>query len=128
MIGWMNNWDYANQIPTRPWRSAVSLAREVSLATVGGRPALVQAPVLPAAGLTAPFFELGQPAELDSGSLDIPVAQVDAALIIRAEFQSGTAERFGLRLGQAGRDGGTEIYYQPLSGELVVDRTRSGNT
>jgi fructan beta-fructosidase len=128
MIGWMNNWDYANQIPTWPWRSAMSLAREVSLATVGGRPALVQAPVLPAAGLPAPFFGLGQPAELDNGSLDIPVAQVDAALIIRAEFQFGTAEPFGLRLGQAGRDGGTEIYYQPLSGELVVDRTRSGNT
>ena len=23
-IGWMNNWNYANQIPTSPWRSAMS--------------------------------------------------------------------------------------------------------
>ncbi|WP_442853118.1 hypothetical protein [Arthrobacter sp. MA-N2] len=21
MIGWMNNWDYANSLPTSPWRS-----------------------------------------------------------------------------------------------------------
>ena len=42
MIGWMNNWDYANQIPTSPWRSPMSLPRELSLATVGGCTRLVQ--------------------------------------------------------------------------------------
>lgn len=26
-IGWMNNWDYANFIPTSPWRSAQSVPR-----------------------------------------------------------------------------------------------------
>ncbi|NOS91370.1 MAG: hypothetical protein HOP30_05580 [Cyclobacteriaceae bacterium] len=32
MIGWVNNWTYGNQIPTSPWRSAMSLPRELSLA------------------------------------------------------------------------------------------------
>ena len=45
MIGWMNNWQYANQVPTSPWRSAMSVPREVELRTVDGRPQLVQAPV-----------------------------------------------------------------------------------
>ena len=31
MIGWMNNWDYANELPTAPWRSSMTLAREVRL-------------------------------------------------------------------------------------------------
>ena len=31
MVGWANNWTYGNQIPTSPWRSAMSLPRELSL-------------------------------------------------------------------------------------------------
>ncbi len=30
-IGWMNNWDYAEQVPTRPWRGAMSLPRELAV-------------------------------------------------------------------------------------------------
>ena len=129
MIGWMNNWDYANQIPTWPWRSPMSLAREVSLAIVGGQPALIQNPVLPATALPAPFFEISEPTGITNSALDIPAGRSEAALIIRAEFGSVTAERFGFVLGAgaAGHDGGTEIYYEASTGELVVDRTRSGN-
>ena len=42
MIAWMNNWEYANQIPTSPWRSPMSLAREISLHTSDGNLRLVQ--------------------------------------------------------------------------------------
>ena len=47
MIGWMNNWQYGADTPTSGWRSAMSLVREVSLATRGGRVVLVQAAVDP---------------------------------------------------------------------------------
>lgn len=30
-IGWMSNWDYANQVPTETWRSASTIARELKL-------------------------------------------------------------------------------------------------
>lgn len=30
-IGWVNNWNYANDIPTSPWKSAMSLPRELQL-------------------------------------------------------------------------------------------------
>jgi len=30
-IGWMGNWDYAQQVPTSPWRSAMTLPRELQL-------------------------------------------------------------------------------------------------
>ena len=42
MIAWMNNWDYANQIPTGQWRSAMALPRELTLETINGKPKLVQ--------------------------------------------------------------------------------------
>jgi fructan beta-fructosidase len=30
-LGWMSNWQYANEAPTFPWRSAMSIPRELSL-------------------------------------------------------------------------------------------------
>ncbi|WP_340064591.1 glycoside hydrolase family 32 protein [Ascidiimonas aurantiaca] len=30
-IGWMNNWNYAEKVPTHPWRGAMTLPRELSL-------------------------------------------------------------------------------------------------
>jgi sucrose-6-phosphate hydrolase SacC (GH32 family) len=48
MIGWASNWSYARDTPTAPWRSAMSLVREVELVRTGdGRLRLAQTPVLP---------------------------------------------------------------------------------
>ncbi|GAB3281066.1 glycoside hydrolase family 32 protein [Microbacterium lacusdiani] len=50
MVGWASNWLYAEETPTGPWRSAMSLVREMSLVRrADGTLALAQAPVLPAA-------------------------------------------------------------------------------
>lgn len=35
-IGWMNNWQYANQVPTEKWRGAATLPRELRLEKVEG--------------------------------------------------------------------------------------------
>ena len=45
MLGWMNNWDYANNIPTNPWRSAMALPREVKLTQTPDGPRLTQSAV-----------------------------------------------------------------------------------
>lgn len=37
MIGWMNNWSYAGDVPCTLWRSAFTLPRELKLALVGGQ-------------------------------------------------------------------------------------------
>ncbi len=36
-IAWMSNWDYAKEVPTSPWRSAMTLPRELSLERVGAK-------------------------------------------------------------------------------------------
>ena len=40
MIGWMNNWQYAGDVPCSPWRSAMTLPRELSLKEYDGKPLL----------------------------------------------------------------------------------------
>lgn len=44
-IGWVNNWNYANTIPTTPWKSAMSLPRNLSVKQVDHQWVLVQKPV-----------------------------------------------------------------------------------
>lgn len=45
-IGWMNNWQYAGAVPVSPWRSAMSLARKMSLYEKEGNLLLKQEPVI----------------------------------------------------------------------------------
>ncbi|WP_018922823.1 glycoside hydrolase family 32 protein [Salsuginibacillus kocurii] len=45
MIAWMSNWQYANVVPTDPWRSAMSLPRQLELHRIEGEEVLVQTPV-----------------------------------------------------------------------------------
>ena len=40
MIGWMNNWQYAGDVPCSPWRSAMTLPRELTLSEYNGKPLL----------------------------------------------------------------------------------------
>ena len=71
-IGWMNNWSYANQIPTSPWRSATSVPRELALRTIDGSPRLVQQPVRELRSLrSGPSYHLGRRA-IQPGSWTVP--------------------------------------------------------
>jgi fructan beta-fructosidase len=40
LIGWMNNWLYGEQVPCSPWRSAMTLPRELKLIEYENRPIL----------------------------------------------------------------------------------------
>jgi fructan beta-fructosidase len=134
IIGWMNNWDYANQLPTAPWRSSMTLARELRLTAVNGSARLIQQPVLaaPGAGGERPASQeqLNTGAfELRNSARRLPDAVPGSAQIIEAEMLPGSAERVEFRLFGSG-DGSERavLSYNTASARLILDRTRSGNT
>jgi sucrose-6-phosphate hydrolase SacC (GH32 family) len=45
-IAWMNNWDYAKEIPANPARGSMTIPRELSLVTIDGKVSLLQKPVI----------------------------------------------------------------------------------
>lgn len=49
LTGWMSNWLYAQQLPTAPWRGAMTLPRELRLTNLHGRALLAQQPAREAA-------------------------------------------------------------------------------
>ncbi|MFL9831138.1 glycoside hydrolase family 32 protein [Flavobacterium sp. ST-87] len=44
-IGWMSNWDYAQDVPTNAWRSSTTIARAIQLVKKGNEYSLVSNPV-----------------------------------------------------------------------------------
>lgn len=45
LLGWVNNWKYAQDIPTHPWKSAMAIPRELSLKYENNEWILLQDPV-----------------------------------------------------------------------------------
>jgi fructan beta-fructosidase len=123
----MNNWQYANQIPTSPWRSAMGVPREIGLRTIDGRVQLVQSPIRELRRLRS-----GREYELDGRTIQPGSRRLTGrgasgkALEISAAFKLGDADRFGLKV-RAGDGEETVIGFDPTARELYVDRSRSGN-
>ncbi|WP_307454014.1 GH32 C-terminal domain-containing protein [Microbacterium proteolyticum] len=124
MQGWMNNWDYANDIPTSPWRSSMALPREVALTATAEGPRLTQKVVPQIDGqLDATNAQTRTNVAVD-GPTDLQlsgdVVKVDLTL------RPGDAAQAGITV--FGDDtSGTRIGYDTTSGRVFVDRRDSGN-
>ncbi|MDT0194360.1 glycoside hydrolase family 32 protein [Arthrobacter sp. AB6] len=134
IIGWMSNWDYANDLPTAPWRSSMTLAREVRLTAVNGSARLIQQPVLAGhpAGKELPVARdqlNAAPFELGSPPLRLPDAVPGSAQVIEAQIRPGSAERLVFRLfGSSEGSKGAILSYDTTSARLILDRRQSGDT
>lgn len=126
MLGWMNNWDYANDIPTGTWRSAMTLPRDVELVSTDRGPRLAQQVVPEFAELERPdvaFTDATRP--IAEGSETLPVA--GDVLRIDAVLEPGDAEAVGLSV-LGDDESATRIGWDAASARLFVDRRDSGNT
>jgi levanase len=122
-IGWMNNWNYAGAIPTDPWRSAMSVPRELGLETIDGQARLIQRPVRELRSLRKHRSFTQRHRTIAPGTTPLPVH--GKALEIMADLRLGSATAGGLKV-RAGNGEETVIGYDRQAGELYVDRTRSG--
>ncbi|SIS83080.1 levanase/fructan beta-fructosidase [Salimicrobium salexigens] len=120
-IGWMSNWQYANQVPTHGWRSQMTLPRTLELE--GDR--LVQRPVKE---LEA-YFVQGEPAvfHVDAGSEEQALPEAVEYLQVRASLENKGAERFGLVFHYED-DQSVVLQFDGRSGRMVLDRRQSGYT
>jgi fructan beta-fructosidase len=127
-LGWMNNWQYANQVPTYPWRGAQSIPRVLTLKKCPEGIRLVQNPVIEMQKLRDRHYQVEKENIVgDSKLLPADVTDVTAdTLEILAEFQLASASELGfiVRKGPAEE---TLIGYDAKKERIFVDRTHSGN-
>jgi fructan beta-fructosidase len=122
-IGWVNNWNYANDIPTTPWKGAMSLPRTMMVKKLGNEWILLQQP--PAA-----VQQLRQPMLLQLANRPIQHSMPIAANTIQCELAitlqpSGTGNS-GLRLA-TGNQHYIEIGYDAARQELYIDRSKTAH-
>ena len=115
MLGWMSNWRYAAQIPSSPWRGAMSLPRCLGLRQIGGVPSLVQEP--PA--FVAAYLTRAVPTTLFGTAQPVDLTLSDHAIL---ELRWDVASTGVLRLRLHGGDGEVEVGHAPSSNTLRVTR------
>ena len=128
-IGWMGNWDYAQEVPTHPWRSAMTLPRELVLTRTEAAGLRVHSrPVEELAALRGPVSEIA-PVTVEADSevqllVDVPVMQSEWEL--RFELPRSVDYHVGVELG----NGLGERYrfgYDAAGNRFYSDRTASGD-
>jgi fructan beta-fructosidase len=126
-MGWMSNWQYANQVPTERWRNAMTLPRELSLFEEKGEYRLRSVPV----GETVLLRNKEQPFEPGEvgGMVEIIAPQDTGGSLLEMEMvfeypQDVISGHFGFIL----CNGQDSLTVSVLPGEklVTVDRTVSG--
>ena len=128
-LGWMNNWAYAEKIPTGPpWRGQLTEARTLGLVPDPQRPgefSLTQQPVpqLTEALGGKPFTITDKPV---AGERNPLADQRGTSYEIKASVDLGTAQQVGFTV-RAGAGEQTTLTYDVPQQSLVLDRRQSGD-
>lgn len=127
MVRWMSNWQYANDVPTSPWRSATSIPRELKLKAITEGVRVVQTPVKELEtirGTSKKWKNL----TISPASHNVLAGQSGDAYEINAEFKvsPGSAAEFGFKV-RTGENQFTKVGYDRRNAKLFVDRSESGN-
>jgi fructan beta-fructosidase len=123
-LGWMNNWQYANQVPTHPWRGAQSIPRLVTLRKYPEGIRLVQSPVIEMQKLRDQHYRF-EKKNIAGDSALLTAGVAGDTLEILAEFQLVSASEFGFKV-RRGPSEETFIGYDARNEQIFVDRTHSG--
>ena len=124
-IGWLNNWEYANLIPTSPWRGLFSIPRELYLRKYPEGLRLIQQPVEELKQLRQLLYHVH---DIDIAAVNdgLAMLKTDISQEIKVEFTLGTAHEFGIKI-HTGDAEETVIGYDAQAQELFVDRRDSGD-
>jgi fructan beta-fructosidase len=126
-MGWMSNWDYANNVPTKEFRSAMTVARELTITNNGKHLILNNYPVKEMNNLKGKISE-------------IPNLQVDKEAVIaemlkdnvgsyeiEMTLKPGNAEVFGFSLNNS-KNETLKFNFDNGTGFISIDRKKSGLT
>ena len=110
-IGWMNNWLYAGIVPVSPWRSAMTLPRELELVKADGKYVLASKVVREIENIASDWAPLGE------GSF----GKIDACQV---RLSVDMTKENTWRLSN-GHDEYLEFYVNPSSRKIIARRNGS---
>jgi fructan beta-fructosidase len=121
-IGWVNNWNYANDIPTTPWKSAMSLPRNLSTKKINGEWILTQQPIATINSLRKKIFQLKNDWITSTKTLLVKSNQFELQVSIKPE----TTSTSGIKIA-VGDSSFFEIGYNVAKKLFYIDRSNCNN-
>ncbi len=124
-IGWLSNWQYGQDVPTAPWRSAMTIAREVTLHQTPEGIRLAQQPVREQKKLRDQHYHFkgGNIAAANAWLKKNDIHGDQLELVV--EFNAAKSGTQGIKV-LTGAKEATVIGADRDHGRLFVDRTQSG--
>ena len=103
-IGWMSNWQYAQEVPTVTWRSAMTLPRVLSLTPDGSGYTLVSNPVDAVKGLRSVETKLPSLTILGEQVVRGSFSPSQCEILLKTDLEKTTAGLFGITLSNGAGD------------------------
>lgn len=124
MLGWMNNWEYANVVPTHPWRGQMTFPRKLSLKSYPAGMRLVQQPISEIQNLREErlMIHAATPSDLNGQLRKISGQQLE----LLSTTDLGGATEVAWRVLADNRNYAL-IGYDTRAKQIFVDRTKSGD-
>jgi fructan beta-fructosidase len=125
LLGWMSNWLYANVVPTKAWRNAMTIPRELKIKPVGKEIFVTQQPVAELNVIRS------RPVVIENrqvkGSFDVASSIGKVTFPARVDLELGQIRDFSVVLSN---NGGEEVVigYDQQRKAYFIDRARSGET
>ena len=122
-LGWMSNWQYAQNVPTSTWRSACTVPRELGLHQTKEGLRIFQKPVrelkiLRGDAVSIPASQIKNFKEIDNRSV---TKEIDVSF----DLSKTTANNLGIVLSNA-KNEKIEIGYDVVTKQFFIDRTGGG--
>jgi fructan beta-fructosidase len=124
-IGWMSNWQYAQQVPTEAWRSAMTVPRVLSLRREGEGYALASQPVGALESLRGDETRVGNRSIVGEQEVKGSFSPSQCELLLQTDLERTTAGLFGITLSNPAGDR-LIIGLDREIGQVWVDRRNSG--
>lgn len=126
-LGWMSNWQYAAVVPTKQYRSANTIARDLTLYRQGGDLLLKSAPSKEIEKARSTKKSVPQFNVSDSYEIASLLDGNDGAYEIEMEIKNNGAEKIAFTL-QNAKGENVMMYYDTATRQFVMDRSNSGET
>lgn len=124
LIGWVNNWKYANDIPTHPWKSAMAFPRELTLEKRQKEWILLSNAFKANPPLTQEVITW----EFETRVKDKVMVDVKSQTVsLQVEFEVQKNATAGVRLAVNGHKGFV-VAYDSKSQKLFIDRSNASDT
>ena len=126
-IGWMSNWQYANEVPTEAWRSAMTIPRELRLVKSDGSYRLAFTPTDEISGYRGKKYKK----EAIAVNGEIKIIETDDIDLSRAEilFDISAIQEGGFNFLLSNDEGDKLSFgYENEDNRFYIDRKNSGKT